>query len=124
MGRYYSGDIEGKFWFGVQKSNDADFFGVCGSEPNYLEYYFSEENLPEVKKGIKKCKKALGEYEEKLNKFFKKNNYYNEKMLFEEFRIKEDKIKYLIEWYARLVLGEKIAKCIKENGECNFDAEC
>lgn len=26
MGRYYSGDINGKFWFGVQNSNDADNF--------------------------------------------------------------------------------------------------
>ena len=25
MGRYYHGDIEGKFWFAVQSSNDADF---------------------------------------------------------------------------------------------------
>ena len=25
MGRYYQGDIEGKFWFAVQSSNDADF---------------------------------------------------------------------------------------------------
>ena len=31
MGRYYSGDIEGKFWFGIQESNDADNFGVEGS---------------------------------------------------------------------------------------------
>jgi len=23
MGRYYSGDIEGKFWFAVQSSTDA-----------------------------------------------------------------------------------------------------
>ena len=30
MGRYYNGDIEGKFWFGVQSSDDADFFGVDG----------------------------------------------------------------------------------------------
>lgn len=28
MGRFYSGDIQGKFWFGVQDSDDADFFGV------------------------------------------------------------------------------------------------
>ena len=28
MGRYYYGDIEGKFWFGVQSSADASFFGV------------------------------------------------------------------------------------------------
>ena len=24
MGRYYYGDIEGKFWFGVQSSNDIN----------------------------------------------------------------------------------------------------
>ena len=30
MGRFYNGDIEGKFWFGVQESNDADHFGVEG----------------------------------------------------------------------------------------------
>jgi hypothetical protein len=28
MGRHYYGDIEGKFWFAVQSSYDADFFGV------------------------------------------------------------------------------------------------
>jgi len=28
MGRYYNGDIEGKFWFGIQDSNDASFFGI------------------------------------------------------------------------------------------------
>jgi hypothetical protein len=28
MGRFYSGDIQGKFWFAVQDSDDADFFGV------------------------------------------------------------------------------------------------
>jgi hypothetical protein len=27
MGRYYNGDIEGKFWVAVQSSDDADFFG-------------------------------------------------------------------------------------------------
>jgi hypothetical protein len=28
MGRYYSGQIAGKFWFGVQSSNDASYFGI------------------------------------------------------------------------------------------------
>lgn len=36
MGRYYNGQISGKFWFGVQASNDANNFGVEGTdEPNY-----------------------------------------------------------------------------------------
>lgn len=40
MGRYYSGDIEGKFWFAVQSSNAADRFGVSGNEPNFIQYHF------------------------------------------------------------------------------------
>ena len=28
MGRYYNGDINGKFWFAVQNSNCADRFGL------------------------------------------------------------------------------------------------
>ena len=37
MGRYYNGDIEGKFWFAVQSSNDADFFG-CEGESHNISY--------------------------------------------------------------------------------------
>ena len=43
MGRYYNGDIEGKFWFGVQDSDDASFFGGEKVEPNYIEYYFEKD---------------------------------------------------------------------------------
>jgi len=28
MGRYYYGDIHGKFWFAIQASNDASYFGA------------------------------------------------------------------------------------------------
>ena len=45
MGRYYSGDIEGKFAFAVQSSNDADFFGVTGEqtgEQTGLYYCYSK----------------------------------------------------------------------------------
>jgi hypothetical protein len=36
MGRYYTGQISGKFWAIVQYSNDAENFGVCScDEPNY-----------------------------------------------------------------------------------------
>ena len=47
MGRYYHGDIEGKFWFGVQSSTDAEFFGVEGNA-NFLHYYFDEDNKKDV----------------------------------------------------------------------------
>ena len=51
MGRYYHGDIEGKFMFAVQSSDDADFFGVVGQPPDtHLEYCFTDEDLPKIKK--------------------------------------------------------------------------
>ena len=50
MGRYYNGDID-KFAFAVQASNDADHFGVIGTEPSVLEYYFDETNLEDHQRG-------------------------------------------------------------------------
>lgn len=38
MGRYYTGDIEGKFWFGVQDSDDATYFHI-GCEHQETYYY-------------------------------------------------------------------------------------
>ncbi len=38
MGRYYGGDIAGKFWFGIQSSDDAKHFGV---EPTEQEKVYS-----------------------------------------------------------------------------------
>jgi hypothetical protein len=43
MGRHYSGDIEGKFWFGVQSSDDASLFGGETSEPNDIHSDNDEE---------------------------------------------------------------------------------
>lgn len=122
MGRYYSGDIEGKFWFGSQASNDADFFGVEGTEPNYLEYYFDEENIESIKSGIAGCRKVLGKNEKKLHDFFKSNEGYNDEMLIKA-GFKESEIDNLIEWYARLRLGEEILECVQKTGKCQFDAE-
>jgi len=52
MGRYYYGDIDGKFWFGVQSSDAADRFGKTGHAPSHLEYYFEIDDLPMVGKEI------------------------------------------------------------------------
>lgn len=124
MGRYYNGDIEGKFWFGVQSSDDADFFGVEGCEPNYLEYYFEKDDLSKINKGIKECLKKLGKYKKKIDEFFKINDSYNDEMLSDYLKVEESKAKELLEWYARLELGLKIQKCVKETDSCQFEAEC
>ena len=122
MGRYYSGDIDGKFWFGVQDSNDADFFGVEGTQ-NTLNYYFDTTNLVDIKKGIKECKKQLGTYKKGFDTFFKLNDCYNDDTLKEHFKTPMEEIKLKLEWYARLGLGEQILKCVIDNEVCSFDAE-
>ena len=81
MGRYYNGDIEGKFWVAVQSSDDADFFGQAG-EPNEINYHFEKENITEVKEKLLECLKVLGSSKPKMDKFFKINDFYNNEMLY------------------------------------------
>jgi hypothetical protein len=129
MGRYYTGDIDGKFWFGVQSSDDADFFGVKGwcwfYQTEELNYNFEKDDMPKVVEGIAKCKKELGTYHKKIANFFKKNSMYTDSEIAKALKIKDNaKVQELLQWYARLELGEKILACLKENGACYFNAEC
>ena len=114
MGRYYNGDIKGKFWFGIQKSDSASRFG--GTE--YLEYSFNEDDLDDVNKELNLIHKSLGENLKKLEQFFENKDSYTETDL-EDMGI----TKPMLSEYADLLLGIKIRDCIKENGKCNFTAE-
>lgn len=123
MGRYYSGDIEGKFWFGVQSSTAADRFGVTASDPNYVTYYFEKENEEEIKNEIALIKKNLGKYKQKLDKFFDNCKGYTFEELDTYLKVEPERRSYLLSEYADLLLGEKILKCVQETGSCTFDAE-
>ena len=124
MGRYYNGDIEGKFWFAVQSSDDASHFGGTQSEPNHLNYSFQTDDIDDIKSGIKTCVDYLGEYKEQLNTFFDSVNGYNDEQLGKVLGIKDmDKVKRLLEQYARLRLGKKILKQVEDTGYCDFEAE-
>ena len=142
MGRYYSGDIEGKFWFGVQGSDDASFLGGYpeyiyddGEEIEYDEderdeedaiglfYQFGPEQEDDLSEAIYECKKELGEFLVKLDKFFEENNSYNDSGLALALGIDEAKVRFLLVYYARLKFGEKIQNCLNENGQCNFTAD-
>jgi hypothetical protein len=118
MGRYYSGDINGKFWFAVQPSHAADRFGVTGHEPNYLEYYYDDDNLDEVEAEIKRIEDKLGDKLEALDKFFSERYSYSDDDLT---KIGIDH--HALSEYADLGLGRKIRDCIKKNGACSFTAE-
>ena len=118
MGRYYSGDIEGKFWFALQSSDCADRFGQNGQSPSYLEYYYELDDLPQVEAEIKAIEDSLGQVKEKIDKFFEINNGYNDTMLAEAGISRHE-----LSEYADLLLGYQIRDCIKENGQCQFSAE-
>lgn len=118
MGRYYSGDIEGKFWFAVQSSNCADRFGSTGYEPSYIEYYFDTEHLSGVKEEIQNIEEKLGEKKQKLDNFFADVISYSDQSLVDIGINKED-----LSEYADLLMGYKIRDCIEDRGECSFTAE-
>jgi len=128
MGRYYTGDIEGKFMFGVQSSDDANFFGAEG-HASYLNYYYSKEDLPKVEEGVKECEGVLGEYLKHIDQFFIENDSFNSERLARylsnvlDKNITEENVRFNLEWYARLELGREIRDCIKEKDQCNFEAE-
>lgn len=122
MGRYYEGDINGKFWFGVQPSDAADRFGVYGQEPSYIEYFYDEKDLNNVITELKNIEESIGINNiEKLDKFFNDNMFYSDKKLQENGILdiwnkhKKDYVDYL--------LGIEIRDCIIENGSCEFTAE-
>src|SRR3989304_4034694 len=123
MGRYYTGDINGKFAFAIQSSDDADFFGQIGSQPNYLEYYFQAEDLPNIKAGLDNCKMQLGNYKKKIDNYFNDNpTYSDDKMAKSLDIITTAKLRELLQWYYHYQLGEKIYKQVKKTGECTFEA--
>lgn len=127
MGRYYNGDIEGKFWFGVQSSDDAEHFGAIEQEPAYINYYV--DNLEDVEKGLKEARQKLGVDEQRLNDFFSSIDSYNDEMIIKHYKdnyqieITERDVNNKLTLLARIDLGEKIHKVVKEQGYCSFSAE-
>jgi hypothetical protein len=118
MGRYYSGDIKGKFWFGLQSSDAATRFGGQMYEPQYVEFYFEEDDLEGIESEVERIEKALGDKVKTINDFFKINNSYRDEDL-EAIGINRADLSE----YADLELGIKIRNQVKDFGECNFNAE-
>ena len=121
MGRYYHGDIEGKFWFAVQCSTDGEYFGMEQQEPDFLPYYSGDLELAE--QGVKECKEVLRGYLTTMRKFFNRKGGYTKESLSLTLGVSTDTTAHLLKWYARLTLGEKIVKCIKEQGSCWYESE-
>ena len=122
MGRYISGDINTKLWFGVQSSAAADRFGVDGYQPDELYYYFDKSNLETVQKELQSIINKIGIFDlAKLKEFFDTHSSYNDQMIKEAGLLelwnncKED--------YADYELGCMIRDCVIKQGSCKFKAE-
>ena len=125
MGRNYCGDIDGKFGFACQSSDDADFFGVTGYQPNILNYEFEKDDLDKVNEGIKKCKEEslMIKHLDKYNEITKDENYINHGTTSSQLGIDDNTFNDFLKLNARLHLGLQIKESIETKGQCYFEAE-
>jgi hypothetical protein len=115
MGRHYDGDISGKFWFGVQDSEDALHFGAEEVPPNpeyhgkqsedddgniiyedeeeeynngFIDYCISFDRIDLVKEGIELCKQQMAGNYKTISNFFENegNNGYNDEMIIKYYK--------------------------------------
>ena len=114
MGRYYDGDIEGKFWFGLQGSDAPERFGAQEQEPNTTEYYVDRDDLPLV---IKEIEKIENDPEvKKIINLFKEAKEEDSKSFFSFSKENIEKhalTRKAMEDYADLLLGKQILEYLE-----------
>lgn len=121
MGREYAGDINGKFWFGIQDSDAPSKFGGTIIEPTTINYYFTkEDDLESVTEKVEELKESLGNNKDLIDKFFENHNTYNDSELEELLGCDYGNI---ISDYADIDIGNKILECLNSTGYCEFEAE-
>ena len=128
MGRYINGDIDHKFWFGVQSSAAASQFGgeVETSDIPYEYYSMDCFNVQVLDKLISKVNKI---FNTKITRatdpewFWEKSEKEGETRTRVGYWWEDPTLKEHLEDMADVQLGLKIYQKILENGECYFVAE-
>jgi hypothetical protein len=121
MGRYYSGDIEGKFWFGIQPSNVGESFGAVEQDQYLIDYVVHREQLDKTHKRMNELIVEMGDNKRKLDDFFKDNTSYSDDKLIANGINPE-----FISAYADWNFGKKILDFFDQNPDedyCEFSAE-
>jgi len=123
MGRYYNGDIEGKFLFAVQSSNAGERFGAVEEDWPYTPYIVYRESYSEIQQELDDIV-STGSVK-KVDDFFEelaqKGRGYNDSDLEEAGILKDD----MSEW-ADHRLGKQIKDWFDNNpdeDELRFEAE-
>jgi len=125
MGRYYSGIIEGKFWFGLQSSRVGERFGAYEHDSNLILYQINDKQIAIDE--MKNIKEVLGKSLELFDKFFKEHVGYNDEMLKEYFEKNNTKLtRELLSDYADYCFGRDVIRHFERTGAttCWFEAEC
>ena len=125
MGRYYNGDIDGKFWFAVQPSNAGERFGAKEISPYYIEYEIDrEDSYNDIVKELKSIESndAIKRVDDmfKMLQLLKGNGYDDDTL--KEYGVKEKDI----EEYADYELGKQIKNWFDDNPDrdvLSFQAE-
>lgn len=79
MGRYYNGDIEGKFMFGVQGSDAGERFGAFEQESGYINYCVNRESYSDIVVELETIR-SKG-HVERVEKMFEKESGWNDTIM-------------------------------------------
>ena len=128
MGRYYSGDIEGKFAFGAQSSDAADRFGVTGQNPGFIEYDYNEQDMPHLKAELEILEESFGEHKTAIMVYhdLDGNDEKSQTQTIKQFLDKSELPDMSsAKWsdYHDYTIGRKILDCVNQYGSCSFQAE-
>jgi len=116
MGRYYSGDIEGKFMFGVQPSDAPERFCAKESEPMTIEYVVDYDDYENVKSAVESVDK---DSIAKVEKMFSEKDKYNDDTM-KQYGVTN----YDLREYADYQLGKQILEYLeREQSDCYICAE-
>ncbi len=114
MGRYYSGDIDGKFMFAVQPSKAGERFFAKETEPEYIEYEISRDDYSKIIEELEKIKSS-GSVDRVQDMFDKTDYGWNDTIQKENGVSDED-----LSEYADYQLGMKVKVWFDQNQEDNY----
>ena len=118
MGRYYTGDIEGKFMFAVQGSDAGERFGAYELHSNVIHYCIHRESYDDIVKELKSIEKSgcLDRAEATMKEG------YDKRLHFAQTPERKD-----LEDYADYRMGKRIKQWFDDNPDDDylyFNAEC
>ena len=110
MGRYYTGDIEGKFMFAVQSSKAGERFEAFDIEPQYIEYCVNRESYENIKEELKDIEKTGAV--KRVKNMFENVDAYNDEIQ-KKYNVSDKDLSEYADW----VLGKKMIDFFDENKE-------